>query len=350
MSVQSRNKFLPTTRTLKELIYFRDTTVMGTLNNRKLRWILRELDKGELSVRRIAKQQRITPQWARKLRVKYEGIPISDVQLRRPGRKPVQFSSWEIENVRRTKERYDLGAILLEQILTENGVKMSHNRIHRILIQEGLAEKDPKKSKKRKWVRWEKRHSNIMWHTDFTEGDNGKQIILYEDDASRCVMGYGEFGNATTDNAILVFDDAVALWQVSPQELLSDRGAQFCEDENKEYRFRKHIQSYGVKHILARVEHPQTNGKQEKLGGTIKRIMRRKKLSLGEAVKFYNEVRPHMSLYNGHTRTPLIAYYEKMRPSQRHGIAYEKSLAYARKVGSTSWLRLELGKNNLVAK
>ena len=82
-----------------------------------------------------------------------------------------------------------------------------------------------------------------MWHTDYTESDDGKQIILYEDDASRCIMGYGQFDNATTDNAILVFDDAVELCRIAPRELLTDHGSQFCEDENKEYRFRKHITS-----------------------------------------------------------------------------------------------------------
>lgn len=224
---------------------------------------------------------------------------------------------------------------------------MAHNRIHRILIREGLAHKEPKKSKQRKWVRWERRHSNSMWHTDYTEY-KGKQIILYEDDASRCIMGYGEFNNATTDNAILVFDDAVELWRMSPRELMSDHGSQFCEDTNKEYRFRNHIESCGAKHVLARVKHPQTNGKCEKLGGTIKDLMRRREWALTEAVKYYNEVRPHMSLYNGHTRTPLIAYYEKMRTADRKRIAYAEGYAYAKKAGSTAWLRLELEKEGLL--
>lgn len=321
----------------------------GKLTINGIRWILREMGKGDLSVNRIARQQGITARWARQLPIKYKGIPVRDIRLKSPGRKPKPISSQEVIIVRKTKERYDNGAVTLENILAENGVKMAHNRIHKILIREGLAMKEPKKSKQRKWVRWEKEYSNEMWHTDFTEKD-GKQIILYEDDASRCIMGYGEFDNATADNAILVFDDAMALWRVVPEEMITDHGSQFCEDENKEYRFRNHIQSYGVKHILARVKHPQTNGKCEKLGGTIKGIMRRKKCTLAEAVRYYNEVRPHMSLYDGHTKTPLIAYYEKMRSKQRHGKTYEKGLAYAKRVGSTAWLRLELENEGLLVK
>lgn len=313
---------------------------MGKLNNKGLRWTLNELDKGEQSVYRIAKQQGITPQWARKLRVKYKGIRIDNVQLKKRGRKSMPVSSQDVRMVCNAKERYGGGALTIEMLLAEKGIKMPHNRIHRILMQEGLANVEPKKRKQRKWVRWERKHSNSMWHTDYTEGDNGRQIILYEDDASRCVMGYGEFSSATTDNAISVFDDAVALWGTVPRELLSDHGSQFCKDENDAYRFRDHILAAGVKkHVLSRVKHPQTNGKVEKLGGTIKGIMRWKKCGLAEAVKFYNEVRPHMSLEKGRRlRTPLIAYYEKLRPEQRRGISYEKGYAYARNVKEQAWI------------
>jgi len=34
---------------------------MRTLNPRKIRWILQELEKGELSVYRIAKTQKVSP-------------------------------------------------------------------------------------------------------------------------------------------------------------------------------------------------------------------------------------------------------------------------------------------------
>lgn len=344
--------FLPTSLTTKELIHLRDTLRMGgKLNNRKIRWILRQREKGELSVRKIAKQQKITPRWVRKLLVKYKNMPIRDIRVKRRGRMAQQISIQEVEIVRKAKERYGSGANILERILAEKGIKMAHNRIHRILRQEGLAKKEPKKSRKRKWVRWERTHSNTMWHTDYTEGDNGRQILMYEDDASRYVVGFGEFDNATTDNAILVFDMAVAKWG-APREVMTDHGSQFCEDENKRYRFREYILSHGVKeHILSGVKHPQTNGKQEKLGDTIKKIMRWKKCSLDEAVTFYNEVRPHMSLEkNGHLRTPLVAYYEKMRPEKRRGKAYVEGLAYAREEGSFKIPGLELEKESLLVK
>lgn len=66
----------------------------------------------------------------------------------------------------------------------------------------------------------------------------------------------------------------------------------------------------GIKHIRARVKHPQTNGKLERLNSTIFKLIELKG-SLDAAVKFYNEERPHMGLENNHLRTPLQAFYEK---------------------------------------
>jgi hypothetical protein len=77
---------------------------MGKLNNRKLHGILKELDRGDQSVYKIAGQQGITPRWARKLRIKYYGIPIRKVQPKRRGRKPLAISSQEVSIVRKTKE------------------------------------------------------------------------------------------------------------------------------------------------------------------------------------------------------------------------------------------------------
>jgi hypothetical protein len=84
----------------------------GKLNNKKLRWVLKELrnENRELSVYTIAKRCGITPQWARRLRIKYAGVPTNKVQLERRGKKPILISSQEVEMVRRTKERYDNGA------------------------------------------------------------------------------------------------------------------------------------------------------------------------------------------------------------------------------------------------
>jgi len=281
---------------------------MVKLNQRKIRWIVRELKRGELSAYRIAKQQKIskTHMWRIFHRFKDDKQP----KLMLPGRKPRPIPREEVEIVRKAKEETGFGAVNIEKVLSEKGIRMPHNKIHLILRKEGLAKEQPKKSRRRKWVRYERRHSNSLWHADWFEL-GGKQFILYEDDASRLITGAGEFQSATTENSIRVFDKAVSKWGI-PKQLMTDHGAQFCSDEEREFVFRNHLKAKGTEHIMARVKHPQSNGKLERLVFTIKRLVEWKG-SLEEAVKFYNEKRPHMSLENGHLRTPLQAFHEKLR-------------------------------------
>ena len=287
---------------------------MRTLNLRKVRWIVREMHKKELSVYFIAKQQEITPQHTRRLYMRYKDVPLYKLNrticLKKCGRKPRETTGFETNAVLEVKKQMGFGACNIEKVLSERGIKIPHNRIHKILIENNLAKKDPRKGKRRKWIRYERRHSNSLWHADWTEY-KGKELLFFEDDASRLITGYCESKNATTDITISVFDDAVRKWGL-PREVLTDRGTQFCVDETDEYRFREHLKSMGIKHILARVKHPQTNGKLERLNSTMFELIELKG-SLDAAVKFYNEGRPHMSLENEHLRTPIQAFYDKKR-------------------------------------
>jgi len=142
---------------------------MKKLNLRKIRWILREIKKNEQSVYRIAQTQRVSPRWVRKLAERFKDTPLYKVRLKEPGRKPIPIPKKEIEVVQLAKEKYKLGAVNLETILKEKGTSISHNKIHKILKKLNLAKTEPKKSKRRKWIRYERRHSNSLWHTDWFE-------------------------------------------------------------------------------------------------------------------------------------------------------------------------------------
>ena len=285
---------------------------MTKLNKRKVQWIVREMKKRDLSVYHIARQMNICKWHVWRLYNRYlqEGELPSP---KSPGRRPKEISKEEVNLVKKIhEENQGLGAVNIERILKEKGTPMPHNRIHKILINEGLSKEQPKKKNRRKWVRYERKHSLSLVHTDWFEYKR-KQYILYEDDASRLITGYGEFRNATTENSINVFDESVENWGL-PKQVMSDHGTQFCANDDKIYLFTEHLKSMGVQHIRARVKHPQSNGKLERLVFTIKRLLNRG-LTLEEAVKFYNEKRPHMSLENGHLRTPLQAFDDKKRNS-----------------------------------
>jgi putative transposase len=292
---------------------------MRTLNSRDLHWIINHMREKDISVYRIAKQQHVTPQWCRELYKRFDGIPIYKIKLDRPGRKSKPISDIEIQKVIEAKTRYGFGATNTEAILKSNGVNVPHNRIHAIFKEFGLAKDEPKKQKRRKWIRYERYHSNSLWHTDYHEL-NHQHIVPFLDDASRFIPGYGIFNNETAENAAYVFENAVNDYGI-PKQVVSDHGTQFvslkregCEDP-KENEFQQKLRQYRVQHILARVKHPQTNGKMERWFGTLDQLTRWFKGDIKKAVHFYNFERPHMSLttYEGHLRTPYEAFMDKRR-------------------------------------
>lgn len=289
---------------------------MKKLNQKKIKWIVREIDKGERSVYRIAKTMDITPQWTREIhRVYHETgeYPFPH----KPGRRPRPVSNEEKESVLQTRKEHPLsGAVALEKILDSKGVHIGHNRIHQILKQEGLSREEPRKQRRRKWIRYQRRYSNSLWHADWFEKQQD-QVILFEDDASRFITGYGVFNNANTKNTVCVLKQAIDDYGI-PRQIMTDHGTQFtslsrenCKNP-KPNKFQETLEDFGIKHIKARVKHPQSNGKVERAILTIKQ--------LGGyfgcwdvAICYYNFERPHSSLENGCLRTPYQAFLDKSR-------------------------------------
>ena len=214
----------------------------------------------------------------------------------------------------------------------------------------GFADTQPKKSRRRKWIRYEREHSNSMWHTDYKQLDDGRWFLCYEDDASRFVTGFGVFQEATTENALKVLDEAIKN-HGKPASILTDRGTQFYATESEAKKkgaskFEQRLVELDIKHILARVRHPQTNGKLERLHGEMQRKLRHFEASSASKtrrgasekgagasvggpfsaatpprdpvvrfIEWYNNDRPHMSLDWDNLETPAQAFKRKMPPA-----------------------------------
>lgn len=312
LCVLSRNYFLLENK-VNDLLY------MKKLNQKKVKWIVREMDKGERSVYRIAKTTGITPQWTREIhRIYHEAgeYPFPH----KPGRKSRRVSNEEREFVLQVRKEHPLsGAVALEKILDSKGVHIGHNRIHRILKEEGFARDEPHKQRRRKWIRYQRRYSNSLWHADWFE-QKQDQIILFEDDASRFITGYGVFKNATTKNTVSVLKQALECYGV-PRQLMTDHGTQFtslpretCKDPNPNI-FQQTLEGFGIQHIKARVKHPQSNGKVERAILTIKQLGGYFEC-WDSAIWYYNFERPHSSLENGCLRTPYQAFLDKSRENK----------------------------------
>ena len=124
----------------------------------------------------------------------------------------------------------ECGAVYLERILKNEGFNFSHNVIHSVLMKNKLSSAEPNKRIKRKYVKYERRHSMSMWRTDWYEIPDPrwrvKWLIVYLDDSSRFIVGYGVYDNATADNAIKLLDDCMEKYG-KPREVLTDHGSQF---------------------------------------------------------------------------------------------------------------------------
>ncbi|MEK6890832.1 MAG: IS481 family transposase, partial [Nanoarchaeota archaeon] len=148
---------------------------MKKLNQKKIKWIVKEVTKRDQGVWTIAQTQKITKQHAYRVYKKYKHV--NEPKLLLCGRKPKPISEEERNLVIDTFNEFLVGATMIEEILDERGIHINHNRIHRILLEEGLAKQEQRKKNRRKWVRYERKHSNSLWHTDWFEY-KGKQCII----------------------------------------------------------------------------------------------------------------------------------------------------------------------------
>jgi len=126
--------------------------------------------------------------------------------------------------------------------------------------------------KRKKRIRYERKHSMELWHTNWFYY-NGKWIIAYLNDASRLIAGYGVFDDATSENALRVLREAIDDYG-KLGSILTDRRTQFYASAGEKKakgasKLEKFLAENGVRHIVARVKHPQTNGKIERFYGTL---------------------------------------------------------------------------------
>ncbi len=78
--------------------------------------------------------------------------------------------------------------------------------------EQGLVAASDTKSGQKKWLRYERKYSNAMWHVDWHDMKDprlrGLNLVAYLDDSSRCITGFGVFEHATSKNAVLVLRKA----------------------------------------------------------------------------------------------------------------------------------------------
>ena len=116
---------------------------MKKLNKKKIKWIVKEVERKELGVWTIARAQDITKQHAYRVVKKYQNC---EPEFKKCGRKASLITEEERRNVLQAYEEIRSSAVMIERYLDEKGVHMGHNRIHKILLEAKLAKKEDRKN------------------------------------------------------------------------------------------------------------------------------------------------------------------------------------------------------------
>ena len=228
------------------------------------------------------------------------------------GRPRKSFDEWEINAVKEAYEKYRVSADTLERLIDRDLKKhIGHNRVHQILVYLGYAQKKSNKDiRKKKWIRYQRRHSLTAVHIDW-HYFKGIWVFCVEDDASRKLLALIESEKESTNNSILGME--LALKHGKIKQCISDHGSTFTSnfiDANS--RFRDYLKSKGIKPILCKVKHPQSNGKIEKWFQAYDRHRRAYK-NKEDFIYWYNDLKPHRSLNFDELETPSQAFIRKLR-------------------------------------
>jgi len=233
---------------------------------------------------------------------------------KRVGRPVKPLYEWEIDMVKETYQKYRVSADTLERIIRRDyEEQIGHNRIHKILVLLGFAKQKKHKDKRKKdWIRYQRRHSLTAVHIDWHFCSISRVwVFAVIDDASRKLLALIEASSPTTELSILGME--IALKHGKIKQCISDHGSQLVSNIiDGKSRFEAYLKLNGIKQILCKIKHPQSNGKVEKWFDTYDNHRFAFKTK-EEFLFWYNELRPHRSLNFEALETPQLAFLRKMK-------------------------------------
>ena len=288
--------------------------ILYKLSFEKRVWIVKQVLRGMPRVK-AALSQSISDRTVRELMNKYELYGWDGLKDHKTGRSETVLNQNAIIVILDLRTHFGYGACRIEQILKQKGFAISHRQIEKVLIRKGMVVANPKKQKPRKWVRYELPHPNDLWHTDWSyDPFTGKQLSVYIDDRTRLITCFGVFQNATAENSAALLRSGIAEYG-KPKAVMTDHGSQYYANhpnaEQENTLFRQVLDPLSIKHCLARINRPQTNGKVERFFRTYKEEFAAGSFkNIADFMWHYNENRPHMSLLY---KTPKQVWEELKR-------------------------------------
>lgn len=292
---------------------------MVKLTDQWIDWFVRAAAKGRETPRAWAAQKGVSVRWLQMLVKEFRDT--GQVPLLKPNRRPKGTPLTEDEKriVADAWARRPRGATKVYHELQREGVRIPKHKIHSYLRSMGWSTPNPKKQKKRSRCRYERAHTGSLLHGDWHRTtDQGPHVILWLDDASRCVLSGIEAESPTAELAIQTLEQAIqkaAAWELTIGQVNTDRGSQFVTNptEGREpgvTQFQEFLQSRGIQHVVSRKGNPQTNGKLERLWLEYDRHRDRFR-TLDDWVAWNNDL-VHDSLWRRFNETPQQAFQRKL--------------------------------------
>jgi len=273
---------------------------MYKLNFKKRVWIVKQyLNKVPTS--KIALAQNISRVSISNLIREYHQYGWDGLKDHKTGRSETVLNQTTVIIILDLRKRFGYGACHIEQILKKKGFQVSHRQIEKILLRNNMVVPNLKKQKARKWVRYELPNPNDLWHTDWSyDPFTGKQLAMFIDDKTRLIVSCNVFDRATAGNTIALLYEGIAKYG-QPFAIMTDHGAQYYANypnaNQQNTLFGSTLELLGIKHYLARVNRPQTNGKAERFFLSYKTEFATGTFTtVKDYVQHYNETRLHMSL------------------------------------------------------
>ena len=273
---------------------------MYKLNLKKRIWIVKQHKNG-LSTSNIAFAQKVSRMTVSNLVRNYNEFGWDGLKDHKTGRHETKLNQNAEIIIFDLRTRYGYGACHIEQLLKKKGFSISHRQIEKLLVRNGLVEPNIKKQRCRKWVRYELPNPNDLWHTDWSyDPFTQKNLSVYLDDRTRLITSFGVFSKASAENSIALLKSGI-LDYGKPKTVMTDHGSTYYANksmpEEQNTQFRICLDALGIKHYVARVNRPQTNGKVERFFLTYKSEYATGAFScIKDFIRHYNEERIHMSL------------------------------------------------------
>ena len=265
-------------------------------NKKKKKYCVLQALNGLTSISDIGKNRHIPRRTLYRWITIYKQFGAIGLENRLPGRKPEVINPEFEFLVHKLWHTNKCGCHKAWLMLKQLGFSVSQRHIQSIFIKNGFKMNKRTRPSQIKFVKYEWPKPNMLWHTDWTECPfTSKQLIAFIDDHSRFIVHAEYFENATTENTILAFSLAIQKYG-KPEAILTDNGTQFTPARGEKGPFTQWCESQGIKHILGRVHHPQTNGKIERWFGTYKQEYDERFHCLDEFIKFYNNDRIHQGI------------------------------------------------------